>query len=253
MSPQDDSLLLMIGTAVALLIPPVLSVLVDKRPERELKPVPSLEFGIFQPVFFQDAEYLRLLHLTSNEDASCAVDLVRECCRSVPSPYSDIQTLLTHPDWRPHLVAAVALIISGHDTKTIEAAWRRVDTGSWITPQLAAALYLVDPDFAAEAQSRLEFLCPLDPSEIEKLSSVDRHITMGPASARQRSAKTASALLRLLETKQPAAAHNLRANDDLQFLLKADMDASGEIAERWLSQIKTLTARDTEAHDASDT
>jgi len=253
MSPQDHSLVSMIVLFVALLTPVILLIPFDKRHVRELKPAPPVEFGIFQPVFFQDAEYLRLLHLVSEEDASCAVDLVRECCRSVPSPHSDIQALLAHPDWRPHLVAAVALILSGHDTKTVEAAWRRVDTGSWITPQLAAALCLVDPQFVTEAETRLEFLCPLDPSEIEKLSSFERQITMGHASARQRSAKTASALLRLLEIKRPAAAYKLHANQDLQFLLKSDIDPSGEIAERWLHQITTLTTSDSEPHGSSET
>lgn len=214
----------------------------DKRPSLEPKPAPPMEFGIFQPVFFQDLEYLRLLLLRELEDASCAIELVRECCRSVELPHTDIQALFAHPNWRAHLVATVALIVSGPEQKTVESAWRMIDSGSWVTPQIAAAMCLIDANFVAEAVGRLEILCPLDPSEFQKLCDFERQIAMGRASARQRAAKTAAALLRLLEIKQPAAAYKLYGNQDLQFLLKADIDRSGEIAEHWLARIRSLTA-----------
>src|SRR5688572_24296551 len=104
------------------------------------------EFGIFEPVFESAHGYLALLGLNSG-DATEAVELVRNCCGKVSNPSSDIYRLLAEPNWRPHLVAAVAAIVSGFDAETANLLWRRLDRGSWVTPQIAAALFLVDPDF----------------------------------------------------------------------------------------------------------
>lgn len=199
-------------------------------------------FGIFEPVFESSHGYLALLQL-SGDDAPQAVEVVRRCCLSVDDPYPDIRLLLADQIWRPHLVAAIALIVSGHDSESERLAWHCLDTGSWVTPQLGVALSLVDPNFDAQSQSRLNAGCPLDASVLASMSDVDRHSASGPAGKTERSAKTASALIRLLQMKSPVPPwlEQTCSSEVLRTLVREDIDQSGSIAEKWLHQIQAIT------------
>lgn len=125
--------------------------------------------SIFDPLFESKYDYLCLLNL-GGEDAVRAVQLVRACCRSVADPYPDINHWLDDPNWRVHLVAAVAAILQGPDPETVRRLWHRFDAGSWVTPQLAATLFLVDSDLERQSRTRLEAGCPVDVSELRAMS-----------------------------------------------------------------------------------
>jgi hypothetical protein len=201
------------------------------------------EFGIFEPVFESAHGYLALLGLSSG-DATEAVKFVRNCCGKVSKPSSDICRLLAESNWRPHLVAAVAMIVSGFDAEAASLLWRRLDCGSWVTPQIAAALFLVDPDFPAQARARLEARCPVDTTELRSMSPIERHSATGPAGTVHRSAKAAAALLQLagMASPIPPWVQEIRAAKDMQALLAQDIDGSDKIAERWLNRIREITA-----------
>jgi hypothetical protein len=198
------------------------------------------EFGIFEPVFETAHGYLALLGLHS-ADARAAVELVRNCCRKVPNPSSDICQLLTDSNWRPHLVAAVAVIVSGYQADAVKLLWGRLDSGSWVTPQIATALFLVDPDFAAQARIRLEAGCPVDGNQ-PPMNPLERHSAMGPAGTVQRSAKCAAALLHLAEMASPVLSwvHDVRASEQMQVLLAQDVDEANAIADSWLNRIRGI-------------
>jgi hypothetical protein len=200
------------------------------------------DFGIFEPVFESSHGYLALLHLDAN-DTSQAVEAVRQCCLSVEAPYPDIRQLLTDKNWRPHLVAAAALIISGYDSESVRLAWRCLDTGSWVTPQLGVALFLVDPDFDDHCHSRLSAGCPIDVSVLTSMSDVERHSASGPAGRVERSAKAAFTLLHLLQMKSavPPWLEQTCTSEVLRTLLKEDIDQGGAIAEKWLRRIQAFT------------
>jgi hypothetical protein len=201
------------------------------------------EFGIFEPVFESAHGYLALLNLSS--DATEAVEFVRNCCGKVSNPSSDICRLLTEVNWRPHLVAAVAVIVSGYNAEAVRLLWHRLDCGSWVTPQIAAALFLVDPDFPSKASARLEARCPVDSTELRSMSSIERHSATGPTGIVPRSAKTAAALLQLaaMDSPIPLWVQEMRASKDMQTLLAQDIDGSDEIAEQWLNRIKEITGK----------
>jgi hypothetical protein len=202
------------------------------------------EFGIFEPVFESPHGYLALLGLHSS-DAIQAVELVRNCCRQAPNPSPDICKLLADANWRPHLVAAAAVIVSGYNSESIKNLWRRMDSGSWVIPQIGVALYLTDPDFLPQARTRLEARCPLDVSDLLAMSDVERHSAAGPAGKIQRSAKAAATLLYLLQLAAPAESwiQEVRAAPDMQALLAEDFDAAHLIAEKWLEKINEIRAR----------
>ena len=194
-------------------------------------------FGIFEPVFKSPHSYLSLLGLGAS-DAAEAVDLVRRCCSTSSEPGSDICRLLDDKNWRPHLVGAVAVIICGTHPETISRLWKRIDYGSWVTPQLGAALFLVDPDFEAESRRRLEAGCPVDAKELLSMDGPERHSATGPAGTKERTAKMAATLVQLLRMLSPGL-----DSESLKLLLAQDVDRSGAIAEGWLGKIRTLLGK----------
>src|SRR5688500_8324001 len=114
--------------------------------------------GVFTPVFESAHGYLALLNLSS-DDSTAAVRLVRECAAS-PSSHRDIVELLSDLNWRPTLVATVASFFVPPDPDVLNRMWLRLDSGSWVVPQIAVALSIVDPQFISRCQSRLEAHCP---------------------------------------------------------------------------------------------
>jgi hypothetical protein len=147
--------------------------------------------------------------------------------------------LFASPDWRPHLVGAVALILDGDRRLDPSLMWKAIDTGSWVTPQLVTAAYLVDPSFPDRLQDRIDARCAVKmPAH---LSPAERRRATGPATAEQRSAKLLVSLLRIGRLV-PALADRLAAaarRADLKALQAADRDKSGNIAENWLKNLES--------------
>ncbi len=152
---------------------------------------------------------------------------------SHPDAADCVITLLRDPSWGPQLVGAVATYASPF-ASAVTQAWRAFDSGSWVSPQLAAMLSLVDPDFATLAIDRLEQRCPLShDQDYEILSAMERAIAQGTSGGYLRSCKAAAALLALLDTDIPRDRRTLACRDDpeLQRLIADDKDQA--IATRW--------------------
>lgn len=193
----------------------------------------SIDFGVFAPVFASAQGYLALLNL-SGDDSVGAVRLVGQCAAS-DTDRSSILALLSDLNWRPTLVAAVAAAFLPLDSRIIDALWHRLDTGSWVVPQIAVILASIDPDFQLQARQRLEAHCPLDSSELRALGMIERHSAAGPAGGTERSAKAASALQTILSgsVPQPEWLTAVLANSEHQKLVALDIDSAGSIAQHW--------------------
>src|SRR6185503_20140689 len=87
--------------------------------------------------------------------ATQAVADVRDAARSTPDVTRALVAMLSEDDWRAHLVAGVAALAPPADGAVVDAAWTAIDRGSWITPQLAVALFFIDPQFPGRAASRI--------------------------------------------------------------------------------------------------
>jgi hypothetical protein len=205
--------------------------------------------GIFAPVFETAHGYLALLGLRA-ADASESIARVRDCCRRTEDPFRDICQLLADANWRPHLVAAVAMIVSGYHAEAVRLLWRRLDTGSWVTPQIGVALSIVDPEFLQRARERLEAGCPLDSSDLRQMTAIERHSAAGPAGAVARSAKAAKVLLYLVRMRLPQSEwlDDVVAATDFQSLIREDIDGSDGIAEVWFQRVAAIMSEDD--HDA---
>lgn len=196
----------------------------------------------FEPVGNQTAPYLSLLNLYDDQGLARAVELIREAARERDSE-SFLVMLLRDRNWRPQLVGAVANLFLRSDSASSQM-WRAVDAGSWVTPQLLAALSLVDSHFLERSLSRLDAACPIveDPDYAVE-DPIENHVARGPSASCGRSAKTASSLLALLEAvaADDRRIVDKRTNNDVLALVAEDIDESGDIAASWRDGISRFT------------
>jgi hypothetical protein len=198
-------------------------------------------FGVFSPVLQSSDGYLALLHLDSPE-AIHAVSSVVKCCETSATAHSEIIRLLDESNWRPHLVAAVAVSAQEHDHTSMARLWATFDSGSWVRPQLAVAAYLRDPNFLELAKVRILARCPFEPSKLTSMTPLERHSAAGPGGVRARSGKAAASLVRLVSLLRPSPewlATEL-SSPDLAALFAEDIDLSAQIAETWLAKLENL-------------
>lgn len=207
--------------------------------------MPSEEFGPFASAF-ENLEcgvpaYLDLLNLEGN-DVGPAMRRVRQAVQNPNwQPYAI--DLLTHSNWRPHLVAAIALLYMPSE-KVLPALWQAFDSGSWVAPQLAVVGYFSDAGFVARAKTRIESRCPVTPPV--GLDDLERHVATGPGGTAGRSAKNLSSLLNMSARIAELShwAEEIQAQPDVSQMLEYDeaMDKSAQIAERWLQRTSQLFA-----------
>lgn len=118
-------------------------------------------YGPFAPVFEQGElevpGYLELLHLRG-PGTQIVIDRIAAALQHGDSSRW-VTALLQDRNWRPHLVAAIALLLApslGH-----EILWHAIDEGSWVTPQLVATAVFLDVTFGEQVQRRVAALCPV--------------------------------------------------------------------------------------------
>jgi hypothetical protein len=129
------------------------------------------------------------------------VEEVSKALAESADPEGDICALLSEANWRCHLVASVALVISEYRTKpkVVEALWGALDAGSWVSPQIGVCLASIDPDFSLQAKVRIESGCPVvvRPSATSEGVAATRQVEQAPAGLIGRSANAIATLLKL--------------------------------------------------------
>jgi hypothetical protein len=197
-------------------------------------------FGVFSLLFNSEPGYMDLLNPDPHR-GKLAVSRVIECCHSSSDPIPDINRLLDQENWRPHLVAAVALSAPSYNQVAFKKLWDAFDAGSWVTPQLAVVAYLRDPEFSGQARARVQTRCLVDVSRLSMHSPLERHLAFGPAGLLERSAKAAGALIYLLNLLGPSDWLTTElASPDLTALMAADRDHASVIAKTWLESLEAI-------------
>jgi hypothetical protein len=201
---------------------------------------PGSDFGIFSPLFGGGTPYLALLHLGVN--AEKVVRRVQQCARSTENPFPDICRFLDDANWRPHLVAAVALGDLGYEATSFDKLWHAIDCGSWVMPQLGVVAYLRDPGFLEMAKMRLDAHCQIDVSRLAPLDPPLRHSAAGPGGAKNRAAKAAVVFIRLLQLMPVPPTWLASYVESAEFidLAQHDIDHSAAIAEKWMTSLTRL-------------
>jgi hypothetical protein len=203
----------------------------------------NTQFGSFEEFFRGGTLYLTLLHCDS-EDVAFAFDVIRELCKRDVA-VSELKQFLRESGWREHLTAcAAALADEAVASKLSDDFWVAFDSGSWVSPQLAVTSWVCDSRFDAKAKSRVEQLCIPDTKMLDTLAPLRRHVIGGPGSASDRAAKSLSALIYLLGQTSPSSVwlENQLVRREVQNLLARDVDRGGQIAERWLVNVRARSA-----------
>jgi hypothetical protein len=197
------------------------------------------QFGPFAAVLKSPGEPVPLILLSMRSaQAGAVIDRIERVMASEDA-VRGVDALFASPDWRPHLLGAVALILDGGRRFDPSGMWKAIDAGSWVTPQLVTTAYLIDPSFADRLRDRIDAKCAVVIAP--NLSSVERHHATGPATPEQRSAKLLASLVRI-GVLAPALAGWLRtasSRPELAALQTADRDKAGNIAENWLKNVES--------------
>lgn len=189
------------------------------------------EFGKFHPLFGKSHGYLSLLNLQSNDSIESVARILRIV--RVGDVYADIHRLLSDVNWRPHLVGGVAMLVAEESAPLVSTAWRAVDSGSWVTPQLVACLAVADRAFPDEVRIRLAPQWRVAAPEFD--SDVERHVATGPGGADARSGKAVASLMAAcgLHDELREIAEAAQADANVQAALGQDIDKSGDILRAW--------------------
>lgn len=179
-------------------------------------------FGPFESLC-RSGGYLALLGMGPS-DAVAALNTISGIVGSTVDHRRYVIRMFEDRNWRSHLIALAAVLVSAEAATHASALWRCFDRGSWVAPQLAVTLYCSDPDFAENAKQRIATRCPIIDDD-----GYFRGQTQ-PVSA-----KNLACLLRAVayvpeETSWAASEHGAQ---DVHELLKTDYDTTGDIVEWW--------------------
>ena len=195
----------------------------------------SQQFGSFAQLFTEEVLYLHLLNLG---DATKAITTIQKVIQESNDLEKEIQNLLENINWRPHLVAGVALLMI--DSMNLSAdVWKAFDRGSWVNPQLAVIAFFHDPDFSQRARERLEKRCPIGLELSRPISMLEVHVARGPGGNHQLSCKSMASLMALCPLIPSLAGYvsELSGLEDVQRMIAEDWDKAGRIAQGWLRGI----------------
>lgn len=187
------------------------------------------------PRFDIRSAYTELLHMRGRPGV---LMLVQTAIESGEVPGGFIHSLLADGNWRSHIVGAGAVLLHEKPREFAQSLWSAIDAGSWVSPQLVVTVFLIDPEFVEQAKRRIELGCPV--SSPEGLSPLHRHVVTGSGGATDRSSKNAASLLGMLGCFESEAAWvaTQRSHRAIKQLLESNWDAAGDIANRWLCNVR---------------
>jgi hypothetical protein len=187
------------------------------------------DFGPFA-AFWRDrpTAYLSFLGMSA-PDVQPALTTLSDVLRTSTDGRRYIEVMLQGRNWRPHLVASVAALLSPDRTTYSTALWRTFDRGSWVAPQLAVALYFTDPAFSREAKDRIVDLCTV--TAAPDLPPIERNV-------RPRNVASLLRVASYLPSEANWVVSELQRSE-VRALVKADCDSSGDIADWWLKAVQT--------------
>jgi hypothetical protein len=111
--------------------------------------MPLEKFGPFASAFEKGQlavpGHLALLSLRGPE-SDVVIDRIQTAMRS-EDPRRWVDALFDDPNWRAHLVGAIALLLDAGSRLSTAPLWHAIDAGSWVTPQLVVTAYFTDPSF----------------------------------------------------------------------------------------------------------
>lgn len=107
--------------------------------------------SLFDGVYTSYSGYLPLLGLRPGDATQSAIDRVEHALHAGESQLW-LDAMLAERNWRPHLPAAVALLLDRSQTLSPVSLWSAIDRGSWVAPQLVVAALFSDAEFPTKTK-----------------------------------------------------------------------------------------------------
>jgi O-acetyl-ADP-ribose deacetylase (regulator of RNase III) len=193
-------------------------------------------FGCYWSYFQESGGlYLHLLHLNdaAGEQSSQCARWLRRLAEEELYWEEDTLRLLEERGWREHLGAAVSFYLCSRPHPAIlDALWKALSRGSWVSPQLLVVLSQRDPHFAP----KLDRLLTRGVQAESSGNALVDHVEQGPGDDNSRLGKIANAALGLARSGvwQPTPETETRARQ----LAGYDQDGGDDIAASWLKKLR---------------
>ena len=205
---------------------------------------PRSVFGPFQIAFRDNGlnvpDYMKLLNLSSRHDVNAVLHRIRSAV-DVGNTEKWGEALFAATYWSPHLIGIFAALLWNDGKVLAPDIWQAIDSGSWVTPQLVVAAQLIDPNFICKCTDRVSAGCPVN-VPIYK-SNLEKHSAAGPATTRERSAKTLASIIGVFESiGEDTLVQKWRSEPRIVELLSRDFDESVEIAKGWRKEVLEILA-----------
>jgi len=100
--------------------------------------------------------YLALINL--HTDVESTVQTIKDIVETEQKDILERDTLLLLQarNWRFHLVACGVMLAGISSGKSLNQLWNILQKGSWVVPQIAATVYILDPQFDSRALEAIE-------------------------------------------------------------------------------------------------
>ena len=100
--------------------------------------------------------YLPLIHL--HTDVEPAIKEIKDIVltEKMNNLEQDTLLLLKARNWRFHLTACGIMLAGVSSNELLNQLWSLLRKGSWVVPQIAATVYLLDPQFTSRALEAIE-------------------------------------------------------------------------------------------------
>ncbi|MGY3795699.1 hypothetical protein [Aquimarina sp. 433] len=121
-----------------------------------------MKLGIFDNFWDNQPNHLPLLNLrvdlsdTDTFNLGKSLKLIDQIIAdgSIEEIFSDVKIMLAELNWRPHLVAFIAILKleKPDQQKFVDFLWKRLCQGTWVSPQLLVTLSKIDSNFNEKSE-----------------------------------------------------------------------------------------------------
>jgi len=176
-------------------------------------------------------DYLEMLNHVIDGNS---IKQLKELLPTIKNPVEDISVLLSVKNWRPHLLACGASVLVDKNQEIVDALWDRFDRTSWVSPQIAATLSIVDREFCQNSIERLKTGVLIKEPDEFQIKINETTVIKNP--------KGFMSLLELLKELYPDS--DIFETEEINVMAiemeNKDRDQSGVVAQRWRKDLLTV-------------
>jgi len=179
--------------------------------------------------------YAELLNLKL-EDSTMTINRLIQAVEESDNITDEIITLLNSPNWRTQLIATIAILYLEENEELILKLWNAFDQGSWVSPQIAVALFLKDKNFRERATERINNLCEINDDSVKKRW---KNAGIKPVPRTSKGLISLMVLCEQMPSLKPWTENKFKSPEILE-ILGPNSNQIKELCLNWMKDIKVL-------------